>query len=327
MTLAYAASVVMFYVFARYRYPLVPLLMIFAAAGVALRRRHRARRSRVSDAQGALAAVAIARRVRQLADPLDDADARHHRDQPRRRASGAEPARRGDRALPSARSRCSPDYAPAYNNLAWRCVRGPAGRGDRPVPAGARLRPDYPQAHYNLANALLERGRPGEAAEHFRIALQTIRGSADVHNNLGIALAGQGELAEAIAEFRAAVQLEPSRRSRAATSPTRWRARQYDERRSISCARAARLDPTGARALRPRQRAPRGRSDRKRSPRSGRAPARARRREAHNNLGIALGSRGGWTRPWTHFERALALKPDFADARVNRDQARLALRK
>src|SRR5262249_51891576 len=34
MTLAYAASVVAFYVFARYRYPLVPLLALFAAAGI-----------------------------------------------------------------------------------------------------------------------------------------------------------------------------------------------------------------------------------------------------------------------------------------------------
>src|SRR5258708_33555699 len=34
MTVAYAASVVLFYVFARYRYPLVPLLIVFAAAGV-----------------------------------------------------------------------------------------------------------------------------------------------------------------------------------------------------------------------------------------------------------------------------------------------------
>src|SRR5471032_117466 len=34
MTAAYAASVVLFYVFARYRYQLVPLLILFAAAGV-----------------------------------------------------------------------------------------------------------------------------------------------------------------------------------------------------------------------------------------------------------------------------------------------------
>src|SRR5439155_267864 len=35
MMLAYAASVVLFYVFARYRYPLVPFLILFAAAGMA----------------------------------------------------------------------------------------------------------------------------------------------------------------------------------------------------------------------------------------------------------------------------------------------------
>ena len=35
MTAAYAASVLMFYVFARYRLPLVPLLLLFAAGGAA----------------------------------------------------------------------------------------------------------------------------------------------------------------------------------------------------------------------------------------------------------------------------------------------------
>ena len=35
MLVAYAASVVVFYVFARYRYPLVPLLILFAAPAVA----------------------------------------------------------------------------------------------------------------------------------------------------------------------------------------------------------------------------------------------------------------------------------------------------
>ena len=33
LTITYALSVVMFYVFARYRYPLVPFLLLFAAAG------------------------------------------------------------------------------------------------------------------------------------------------------------------------------------------------------------------------------------------------------------------------------------------------------
>ncbi len=36
LTLTYALSVVMFYVFARYRYPLVPFLLLFAAARLRL---------------------------------------------------------------------------------------------------------------------------------------------------------------------------------------------------------------------------------------------------------------------------------------------------
>src|SRR2546422_9387611 len=39
LTIAYAGSVVIFYVFARYRYPLVPFLVLFAAAGLTAMRR------------------------------------------------------------------------------------------------------------------------------------------------------------------------------------------------------------------------------------------------------------------------------------------------
>ena len=49
--------------------------------------------------------------------------------------------------------------------------------------------------------------------------------------------------------------------------------------------------------------------------------------EAHNNLGIALASQGRLAAALTHFERAVDLKPTLADARVNRDQARAALKK
>ena len=67
------------------------------------------------------------------------------------------------------------------------------------------MKPEYPDAHYNLANALLEQNKPREAAEHFRIALQSIPDSAGVSNNLGIALAAEGKGGDAIAAFRAAV--------------------------------------------------------------------------------------------------------------------------
>jgi tetratricopeptide (TPR) repeat protein len=67
----------------------------------------------------------------------------------------------------------------------------------------------YPEAHYNLANALLDRGELDQAIDHFRRAVDSMPGSADVHNNLGIALATRGQSDEAIAEFREALRLAP----------------------------------------------------------------------------------------------------------------------
>ena len=36
------------------------------------------------------------------------------------------------------------------------------------------MQPDFPDAHYNLANALTDQGKTAEAIEHFHIALRVI---------------------------------------------------------------------------------------------------------------------------------------------------------
>jgi tetratricopeptide (TPR) repeat protein len=46
--------------------------------------------------------------------------------------------------------------------------------------------------------------------------------------------------------------------------------------------------------------------------------------EAHNNLGIALGTRGRLAEAIEHFELALRLNPGFVDARRNLEIARQA---
>jgi tetratricopeptide (TPR) repeat protein len=218
MTLGYAASVVAFYVFARYRYPLVPMLVLFAAAGLAAAREYIAARG-FSPAIAGLKACATARwtvaalvvvtvfcnwpllsktlmravtetnlGVTLQADGrVDEAIEHYHR-----------------------ATALAPDYPPAYNNLATALrAKGELGEAVSTYQQALRLRPEYPEAEYNLANALTDEGKPKEAAAHFRIALQSIPGSADVHNNLGIALMAEGKRDEAIAEFRAALALDP----------------------------------------------------------------------------------------------------------------------
>ena len=64
-------------------------------------------------------------------------------------------------------------------------------------------------AHYNLANALAQAGRPEEAVGEFAAAVKLQPNEAALHNELGIALAETGRLPEAIAEFREALRIKP----------------------------------------------------------------------------------------------------------------------
>jgi tetratricopeptide (TPR) repeat protein len=318
MTLAYAGSVLVFYVFARYRYPLVPLLIVFAAAGLAkmpgnwLRARNLAPVAVAALlANWPLLSTTLMRAVTetnlavalQAAGRLDDATDHYQR------------------AIA-----LQPDYAPAYNNIGT-ALRA-KGRPAEAIAAYERalgLRPEYGEAHYNLANVLTDAGRPQEAAEHFRIALRTMRGSADVHNNLGIALMGQGKTIEAIEEFRTAVALDPeSAISHRNLADALSSAKQY-ERAIAEFRRAARLDPTGAAAYdlgsllleldRTEEAIAAFRASLKQAPQSA---------QAHNNLGIALGIQGRLDDAIGHFEEALRIQPGFADAERNLATAREA---
>ncbi|HXI30902.1 MAG TPA: tetratricopeptide repeat protein, partial [Vicinamibacterales bacterium] len=85
----------------------------------------------------------------------------------------------------------------------------------RPQPAiahfdrSAALKPQSPQAHYNLGTALIGARRLDEAAAAFRAALRLDPSYANAHNNLANVLLAQGRTDEAIQEFREVVRLQP----------------------------------------------------------------------------------------------------------------------
>ena len=323
---AYGASVLGFYVFARYRYPLVPFLVLFSAGlteGVTAAWKWRQRRAPWAFA--GIAAAAVLSNWPLLSSALNRAVTEQN--------LGAALQSDGQPADAMTHYRraieLAPDYAPAYNNLAS-ALRA-TGQLDGAIVTYQRaleLRNDFPDAHYNLANALLERGRADEAAEHLRIAMQAITPSADVHNNLGLALAAQGRPDEAAAEFRNALELEPEsviahrnlgnalvtagaasdglhHLRRAAQLAPRDASVQYDFGSALLEAGA--LDDA-VQVLREAIRL---------------APDSA---EAHNNLGIALGSKGQLDEAAAEFRQALKLKPGFPDAGRNLDMALKARR-
>jgi len=233
-----ALSVAIFYVVARYRHPLVPIVLLFSGAGVSGLLDMRLRRSRPADAQAKrapgpppsrgrsgepgerrtpagrrqwLPGLAIAGVVAIVANlPIDAA-----RDETylnlgvllaqNRRPSDAIPA------LQKAVAR-DPEYAEPHFRLGL--AYQDAGRPQAAIEEltiAVRLRPDHGDAHGALGILLRDQNRTAEALLHFREAVTQAPGSADSHSNLGLALMEAGQSTEAIAEFRRALALAPDR--------------------------------------------------------------------------------------------------------------------
>ena len=327
MTIAYAASVVAFYVFARYRFPLVPFLMLFAAAGLsALPARvgawSPARRAAVMIT---LAAAAVFVNWPVLSTTMMRAVTENNL------AVALQEAGRLDAAVDHYRrsAEIRSDYAPAYNNMGT-ALRA-EGRIDDAVAAYRRAldtMPDYADAHYNLANALLDQNRPLEAADHLRLARQLLPGSAGIHNNLGKALAEQGRVEEAALELRQAVALEPDSATAHRNLGNVLATRGDVSEALAHLQRAFEIDPGDAEAgydfgtLLLQQ----GRADDAVAVFRAVVGQKPDYAEAHNNLGIALGSQGRLREATEQFEEALRLKPGFADAQRNLETAQRAVR-
>ena len=175
MVLGFAAAVAVFYVFGRYRYPLVPMLVLFAGAGMAgLFERYHAGRWR-SLAIVALVMCATATVV----------------NWPLYKFSGPGPA--------------------GYNNLSNAFYK--QGRAQEAIGYAQQaiaIDPDYGVAFYNLGNMFANQGRLDRAQKHFERALTLYPNYADAHSNLGQLLAQRGEVAAGVDHFRKAIELNPT---------------------------------------------------------------------------------------------------------------------
>lgn len=327
IALAFALSTLAFYVFARYRYPLVPLLMLAAAPGaLALPRLIREWRT-----PGGGLALAVALGFAAVAEVPLLSPSRSRAITETNLGTALYEAGRHDDAVAAYRRAIAaqPDYVPAFNNLG--VTLRAAGRTDEALATyrdGLALRDDYPDLHYNLANALIALGRSAEATEHLARAAAANGDSAAVHNNLGTALGDQGRFVEAVAEFERAVALEPasSKAHRNLGNALIEVGRPQDAFAHLTQAVAlAPEDPDahydlGAWLL----------SQDRNSEAAAAFTTAIRLRpgyaEAHNNLGIAIGSTGDLTRAIAQFEEALRLQPGFADAAKNLEIARRARR-
>jgi tetratricopeptide (TPR) repeat protein len=318
MTGAYATSVVIFFVVARYRMPLVPFVLLFAAAGlgsiVSIVSRHESRDWRPAVALAALALVignwplhssATQRAITEnnLGTALQEEG---HLD---------EAINRYRRAVA-----LNGSLTPALNNLGT-ALRA-AGRVEEAIAVyGQALAQDGDAARvqFNLGNARMAARDVAGAVAAFRAAVAADPGYGEAHNNLGEALAATGDVAGATAAFRRAVQLDARAvlpranlaNVLASSGQPAEAAALYREALALEPSNAALHYDYGSLMLEQGAFAAAAAALEESIRLAPDSPS------AYNNLGIALASQGqmaGAVRAWQH---AVRLKPDFEDARQN----------
>lgn len=182
---AYFLSVVPFFAAARYRHPIVPLLLVPAAWAIV-----RAASAAVRDRRAfVLAAVGCTTLLAFANQPWTDYQpsiARWHYD----RAVGHE-------------------------------ATGDPGAARRHYEDSIREEPTFFYARYNLARLSREEGRLDEALEHWQASLRTRENFAPTHFNLGDLYRKRGNRERAVAHLERAFELQPgSERIRMALSET-----------------------------------------------------------------------------------------------------------
>jgi tetratricopeptide (TPR) repeat protein len=175
MILALAASVAVFYVFGRYRFPLVPLLVLFAGAGLTqtiVFYKHRHWRP-LFGAITVFSACAL------------------FTNWPVFKFSGP--------------------GAAGYNNLSNAYYKqGKVEEAIQTALKAIEVEPGYGVAHYNIGNLYAGQGQFSLAQRHFEEALRIYPNYAEVRSNLGQLLAERGDLQAGIDQFRRAIALDPA---------------------------------------------------------------------------------------------------------------------
>lgn len=205
---SFAASVALIYVFGRYRFPLVPMLALFAGAAVA-EASAVFRERRVSEGlAGALVGFAAAAIVHWplLGRPGPSAAGYNNLGNAlAKQGRIGEATESYEQAL-----RLEPSSVPAHYNLGNLLAQeGNLRKAAYHYGEAIRLSPDFPEPYWNLGNVLAQEGDLEKAIELFRKGVAISPRRAEGHFYLGTALAKQGQLSEAVNHLERAIAIKP----------------------------------------------------------------------------------------------------------------------
>ena len=203
-----AASTALFFVFARYRFSMVPILVLFAAAGMAefIRLVTEKRAAGLFAYAVLIAASGVV--VRWNLNPQENPRAMAYYNLAVSLEKGGAPEKAAVYYEKSLHSK--PDYLQAHINLGILLAnRGEVDRAIAHYQEALRIKPENPVAWNNLGNALSTRGDVGPAAGWLARAVKAEPGNAIYHSNLARVLVMQDKLTEAEAHYRLALKIQP----------------------------------------------------------------------------------------------------------------------
>jgi tetratricopeptide (TPR) repeat protein len=245
IVLTYTLSIVIFYVFARYRFPLAEMLMLFAAGGVAALRETLSARPMRRWAFAAAAAVLVGvlayrplvnTRIDRIAHYVNIGNAFLVDPDPNKQGqavvfyekalkeSPQSPAAHFGMGMLMAQMHRPKDAVPHYLTavqgwsdnadlrLNFALALSDSGNNEtalEELAAAARLRPDDPTPILIAGKLLLKQSRPAEALKAYDRALAIQPKNVDALMGSGVALTQLNRVEEAIQKYRLALQVDP----------------------------------------------------------------------------------------------------------------------
>jgi len=205
----YAVSIIAFFVTARYRVQIAPVLALFAAYAILVGLpRVLKNRARIAPVVFALITLTAVTRPTLFTRSQEEDRFRDYIHRGRRLAM----VRDFPSALADIDSAIAiyPNFAEGYIHRA--IVNNDAGRHFQAIEDYARanrLHPGMASVHYDLAQTLRRANMNSEAIKEYRAALRIDPVMIKSQNNLGIALREQKDYPDAIASFRRVIQMDP----------------------------------------------------------------------------------------------------------------------
>lgn len=208
ISLSYAASLAIFFVFARYRFPMAAVIILFASAGILNLWSFLQQESLKKNALvgGIVMAAIFFSNWQVLPEGISKATTYYNI------AKAYEGGGEQNRAIQyyEAALKIIPNFPLAHNNLGIILINsGKTGKAIYHFKQAIFAEPNFVDAHSNLGAALSSIGRISEAKFHLKKALSIKKDDAGIHNNLGIVLFKEGNIKDAFFHFQQAHRLSP----------------------------------------------------------------------------------------------------------------------